>query len=255
MGIIIAGLKLIKPAYDFVLQMAPKVHTNALQGNMEKFVNDCFQTLRPLTYKYREVCDIEHRYGGRTYTTKLCIGEWLRVKSTYQTYGSTLDHSESVFNYIRNYGDELKTHVRRPIKEDFARLVDLAKELQSYNEVLVKLQLPEKEVFEYYCPNFSYDDKAIKLTSMTLNAIGVKTSDPWTLLLFQNEEEEPETRHLTDESKVSIFEDIISYMVDLFKRADAEVSVVREHNEKVMEEMARIVGPWKIANQLKNNKY
>jgi hypothetical protein len=44
-------------------------------------------------------------------------------------------------------------------------------------------------------------------------------------------------------------------MVDLFKRADAEVAGVREHNERIMEEMSVIVGPWKIANQLKNNKY
>jgi len=256
MGIIIAGLRLIKPAYDFVLSMAPRVHTKALQSGMEKFINDCFQTLRPLTYKFREVCDIEHHsYGGHTYTTKLCIGEWLRVKSSYQTYGSSLDYSESFFNDIRNYGDKLKPHVRKPIKKEFAELVDLAKKLQSYNDVLVKLEIPETEVFEHHCPSFSYDDKAITVTSMVVNAIGVKTSDPWTLLFFQRRKEEPERRSLTDESKASLFEDIIDHMVDLFKRADAEVAGVREHNEKIMEEMSVTVGPWKIANQLKNNKY
>lgn len=248
MGIIIAGLKLIKPAYDFVLQMAPKVHTKGLQSMMEKFVNDCFQTLRPLTYRFREVCEIEHEWGKE----KLCIGEWLRLKDSYQTYGSTLDRSESVFNHIRNYGDDLKPHVRKPIKEDFAKLVDLAKQLQSYNDVSVKLEIPETEVFEHYCPDYSYDDKAVTIKSTVLNGIGVKTSNPWTLLLFQNGEEEPEERSITDESKAPLFEDIIGYMVDLFKKADAKVSVVREHNEKIIGEMGRIVGPWKIANQLKN---
>lgn len=251
MGIIIAGLKLIKPAYDFVLEMAPGVYTDGLQSGMEKFVNDCFQTLRPLTYKYTEVCEVEHRWGKET----LCIGEWLRLKYRYQTYGSTLERSEQVFTYIRDYGDELKPHVRKPIKDDFAKLVDLAKNLQSYNEVVVKLEIPETEVFEHYCPKYSYDDKAITITSIVASAIGIKTSDPWTLLLFKDGEEEPEERSITDESEASLFEDIISHMVELFKRADAEVSVVREHNEKIMEEMSRIVGPWKIANELKNNKY
>lgn len=251
MGIIIAGLKLIKPAYDFVLQMAPKVHTKGLQSTMENFVNDCFQTLRPLTYKYREVCEIEHEWGKE----KLCIGEWLRLKYRFQTYGSTLDYPERVFKHLRKYGDELKPHVRKPIKADFAELVDLTKELQSYNEVSVKLEIPETEVFEHYCPSYSYDDKAVTIKSTVVNGIGVKSSDPWTLLLFHNGEEEPEKRSITDESKAPLFEDIISCMVELFKKADAKVSVVREHNEKIMEEMERIVGPWKIANELKNNKY
>jgi hypothetical protein len=170
---------------------------------MEKFVHDAFQTLRPLTYNYTEVCDVKGRYSSG----KLCIGEWLRVKYSYQTYGSSVDGSETVFNYIRNYGDELKPHVRKPIKEDFGKLVDLAKTLQSYNEVLVKLEVPEIEVFEHHCPRFSYDDKAIRVTSMTVNAIGIHTSSPWDLLLFQKGVKEPEKRCITDESKAPLFED------------------------------------------------
>jgi hypothetical protein len=40
-------------------------------------------------------------------------------------------------------------------------------------------------------------------------------------------------------------------LVELFKKADAQVSLVRNHNEKIMEQMKQIVAPIKIANSLK----
>lgn len=148
----------------------------------------------------------------------------------------------------------LKPHVREPIKKEFAELVDLTKKLQSYNEVLVKLEIPETEVFEYDCPYCPGCENEVKVTSMAVNEIGIRTSNPWDLLLFSAKEKEPQERCLTNESKACLFEDIISYTVDLFKKANVEVEVVREHNQKIMEEMSAIVEPWKIANQLKNNK-
>lgn len=251
MGIIISGIRLIQESYDFVLKMAPKVHTTALQRGMEEFVRDSFQTLRPLTYEYREVCEIQKDYGsGSTYIYKLCMGEWLRVKGSYQTYGSSLDHSGEVFNHIRKYGDELKPHVRKPIKDDFANIVDSTKKLQSYDDILVKLEIPETEVFEYDCGG--RDGENVTVEMMVTDGIGIETRDPWTLLIFKEGKDEPKSRSLTEESKISIFEDIIGYIVDLFKKADAEVKGVREHNEKIMEEMSKTVGPWKIANELKS---
>ena len=250
MGVIIAGLRMIKPAYDFCLQTAPKINTRVLQSEMEKFVTDCFRVLKPLSYDFKEVIQItETSYYGNSYST-LCIGEWLRERNVYQKYGSSIDRPEDVFNCIRKYGEYLKPHVRKPIKDVFANLVDLAKSLKPYNEVLVKIEIPETEVFEHHCPYRSDDSATVTITSMVVNAIGVKTSYPWDLLLFKSGEEKPETRDITNQSKVSIFEDIISYMVDLYKKAEAEVSVTRKHNEEIMRRMGQMVAPFKIATAL-----
>jgi hypothetical protein len=69
--------------------------------------------------------------------------------------------------------------------------------------------------------------------------------------LFKEGGKEPDSRELEDESKTPLFEDIVSYLVELFKKADAQVSLVRNHNEKIMEQMKQIVAPMKIANSLK----
>jgi len=250
LGLIIAGLRIIKPAYDFCLQTAPKINTRVLQSEMEKFVTGCFQALKPLSYDFKEVTQITEKYYGNTYTATLCIGEWLRERGVYQKYGSSIDRPEDFFNCIRRYGEYLKPHVRKPIKDVFANLVDLTKSLRPYNEILVKLEIPETEVFEHYCPYRGGDSTTVTITSMVVNAIGVRTSYPWDLLLFKSGEEEPEIRDITNQSKVSIYEDIISYMVDLYKRAEAEVSVTRKHNEEIMREMEQIVAPFKIAISL-----
>jgi len=251
MGIIASGFKLIKESYDFVLQMAPRVHTSALQDRMEAFVNQCFQALRPLTYDYREVCEIKEIWGDSTYTHKLCIGDWLRLKSSHQTYGSTIDRSVDVFCQIRGHGDELKPHIRKPVKEDFALLVDLTKQLIPYDELLVKFEIPETTVLEYNCPG--HDGEPITMTTMEITAIGIKTSHPWDLLMFQDGEKEPKNRDITYEPNASIFEDVITHMVDLFKKANTEVAVVREHNEKIIAQMDTIVAPIRIGNSLKTD--
>ncbi|MGC8936544.1 MAG: hypothetical protein ACP5KV_04175 [Candidatus Methanomethylicaceae archaeon] len=248
MGIIINGVRLIKPLYDYVLQTVPKIDTRGLQKNMEDFVKDCFMTLKPLSHEHREVCYLD------SYT--LCLGEWIRIKFGGQRYGSYLNSSDSFFKYIREYGDRLKPWVRKPIKMEFCELVDLAKALRPYDDILIKLDIPRTEVFEYYCHTSRRgdNDQRIKISSMTINAIGIRTSYPWILLLYKEGEGEPEHREISGESKISIFEDIISYIVKLFKMADQQISAVREHNEKVMEKMSSTVKPWKIANNLKENE-
>jgi hypothetical protein len=246
MGIIVSGIKLIKPAYDFCLQMAKKVDTRTLQREIEYTVRDCFYALRPLCSKYQKVCDMRDAYGNH----ELCIGEWFREKrGNWQKLGSPIEHTNSVFSIIKKYGDQVKPHVRKTIKKEFAELVDLAKQLQSYEDLTVKLDIPPTEVFEHDC--LGGDEPSIAIESAVLIAVAIETQDPNVIFLFREGGKEPDSRELNDEKKTPLFEDIISYLVDLFKKADAEVSKVRNHNEKIMEQMKQIVAPLKIADSLK----
>ena len=245
MGIIISAIRIIKPAYDFCLQMIPKVNTYSLQRSMEEFVIDCFEALKPLSHSFKEIA----------YTDSgdiLCIGEWIRVRGRYQKYGSNINKPSTFFYYIRKYGGYIKPDVRKPIRDTFSQLVDLAVKLKPYDTVLVKLQIPETEVFEYYYPYAEKGDgKVVEIRSMKINAIGIKTNSPSYLFLFKcGEEDDPIERDITHEVNASIFEDIVSYMVDLFKKAYKEVSEIREHNEKIMKQMEEVVAPFKIASNL-----
>jgi hypothetical protein len=226
--------------------MAPKVDTRTLQREIEYTVRDCFYALRPLCPKYQKVCDMKDAYGNH----ELCIGEWFREKrGSWQKLGSSIEHTNSVFSIIKKYGDQVKPHVRKTIKKEFAELVDLAKQLQSYEDLIVKLDIPPTEVFEHKC--CGGDEPSMAIEPAVLTAVAIETQHPHKIFLFKEGGKEPESRELEDESKTPLFEDIVSYLVELFKKADAQVSLVRNHNQKIMEQMKQIVAPLKIANSLK----
>jgi hypothetical protein len=243
MGIIASGIKLIKPAYDFCLQMIPKVDTKTLQKQMESLVHDCFVTLKPLSSGLKTVTRMSTSYGTR----EILIGEWIRDRSGHQKLGSLVWGTDDTFNCMREHGEQMKPLVRRTISNEFSQLVDLTKQLISYRDLTVKLDIPPTEVYEHEC----LIGTEVNLAPKTVYSIAIETQDPNDIYLFVEGEKEAKARKLTDEAKTPVFEDIISHLVDLFKKADAEVSRVRNHNEKIMEQMKQIVAPLKIANSLK----
>jgi hypothetical protein len=247
MGIIVSGIKLIKPAYDFCLQMTEKVNTCRLQKQMECLVQDCFATLKPLSSSLKTVTRASTPYGTR----EILIGEWIREKSGHQKLGSLVGSNSEVFSLIRQHGEQMKPLARRTISNEFSQLVDLAKQLISYKDLMVRMDIPPTEVFEHQCYGYEGDEPSMAIESAVLIAVAIETQDPNEIFLFKEGGKEPESRELNDEKKTPLFEDIISYLVELFKKADAQVSLVRNHNEKIMEQMKQIVAPLKIANSIK----
>jgi len=246
MGIVIAGIRLIKQHYDFVLRMAEKVDTRTLQREMENFVYESFSTFKPLRRKFKEICTVTEKTRYYTSTYNLCIGEWIRRKSRYHQYGSIVDHSESFLKIIREHGDELKPHVRKSIKEDFAKAVDLTKQLIMYRDFEVSVCIRPREVYTYlylYCRG---GKSGIEIKPVKIERLTIKTQSPTRIFYGKDT-----SIQLEDESNVSIVEDLIDDLVDLFRKADAEVCKVREHNERVMKQIEDVVAPYKIVNHLR----
>jgi hypothetical protein len=244
MGIMASGIKLIKPAYDFCLQMAPKVDTKTLQKQMESLVHDCFVTLKPLSSGLKTVTRISTSYGTR----EILIGEWIRSKAGYQKLGSPVWGTDDTFQCMREHGEQMKPLVRRTISNEFSQLVDLTKQLISYRDLIVMMDIPPTQIYEH---DISTAEATVTLTSRVAHSIAIETNNPYGILLYTEEATKPKERDLTKEEHTPIFEDIISYLVDLYKKADTEVSKIRAHNEKIMEQMKHIVAPLKIADSLK----
>jgi hypothetical protein len=241
MGLIVEGIRRIKPQMDFIVRSIPKVDVRSLQDKMEMTVYDCFRALMPLSSEYKVVCETSDG-------SKLCIGEWIRVKDSWHRYGSIADSKSMFFRLIREYGYRLKPFVRRTIKHDFASLVDLAVKLKSYVDMTVEMEIPE--IVIYRCRIFDYGDAGVALMPFKAEKIAISLRCP-TYVTFMNGEDGKDIR-IIDEEDMPMVEDVIDYVVELYKRADAQVAVVREHNEKVLEEMRRIAEPWKLANSIKN---
>jgi len=246
MGIVIAGIRLIKQHYDFVLRMAEKVDTQTLQKEMENFVYESFLTFRPLCRKFKKIYtfDVETQYG--TSKWDLCMGEWIRERASYQQYGSIVDDRESFLEIIREYGDILKPHVRKSIKEDFAKAVDLTKQLIMYRDFEVSVCIRPREVYTYRYLHYRERKSGVEIKPVKIERLTIKTQLPTKVLYGKDS-----SIKLEDESNVSMVEDLIDDLVDLFKKADAEVCEVREHNERVMKQIEDVVAPYKIVNHLR----
>lgn len=229
-----------KPGLEYILKVAKKIDTGELDNEMRDTVYKFFNALRPLSHKFKEVCDVELY----SYSYVLGVGEWFRIKDYYhQKYGSFLGSYDLLY-VVREYGDLIKPHVRRPVREAFSELVDLAKELIPYEEIVFKINVPEVEVYFPVVVNGE-----VKLEQETVYKIEMSTVHPKELMLHVKGREWPRRAWL-ELSELPTLEDIMDYVVELYRRADAELSEVIEHNNRVLKRMKKVVMPYMISGSL-----
>ena len=240
MGVIISGVRMISEPYNYILQKAKDIHVSKFNKDLERFLNSSFEALKPLSYKYKEVCNMSE--DGDTYY--LCIGTWLRTKWRSRGYGS---HVGDIIPYIRKYGDELKPHVRSPIKDDFADIVDLTKKLRNYDDIEEKMEISPRKLCMYQT---SYADDCIEVSEKTVKELSLSTTRPKTLVMA-SEDEGDWRLDITYERSPAVVEDVIDDVVRLYDMVDAKLSVVRDHNQRITSQIDQIVTPYKLLKAFK----
>lgn len=242
MGVIISGLRIISEPYNYILQKSKDVHVYSLTRELEKFVNGSFGALKPLSHEYKEACQMDkedYSDGGM-----LCIGTWLRSKySRHYKYGSTID---DIFPYIRKYGDELKEHVRGPIKDDFADAVDLTKELKDYEDIEETITISPRKLCRYWI------HESVKTNEKEVRKLWLSTSSPKRVIMKSSEDDEDPWRiDIDNDDSPAALEDVIDSVVRLYDMVDAKLAVVREHNRRIMSQIDQVVTPYKLLNAFK----
>jgi len=240
MGVIISGVRMISEPYNYILQKAKDIHVSKFNKDLERFLNNSFEALKPLSHKYKEACNMNE--DGDTYY--LCIGMWLRTKWRSRGYGS---HVGNIVPYIRKYGDELKPHVRRPIEDDFAELVDLTKKIEDYDDISEAITISPRKLCMYQT---SWADDCIEVSEKTVKELSLNTSSPKTVVM-DSEDDGAWRVDITYEKSPAVIEDVIDDVVRLYDRVDAKLSVVREHNQQIISQIDQIVTPHKLLKALK----
>jgi len=243
MGVIIGRIEELSDKVNYILKLTEEINTRRLQEGLCEFVYDCFTALKPLSRKFTIVCQIDNQW----YTEYLCMGEWLRIKSgSYHKYGSIVDSNSKFFDIIREYGDRLKPHVRRPIKEDFSLLVDLTKQLKAYNNIEVSMTIPKIKVATYSMWNNKLELKYYEVDKMSLT-----TSWPREIkLLNSNNGKDKESIRVDSEVDICKLEDVIDYVIQMYLKAKNEVTKTKNYNQKIIDKMKKIAEPWIIAKNL-----
>jgi len=80
-----------------------------------------FKVLKPLSYKFTRAFKLG--------SVDVMVGRWLRLRYDFQTYGSPMEGDSALHELFVKYGDRLIPFLRKPIREDFVKLVRLARRL------------------------------------------------------------------------------------------------------------------------------
>jgi len=240
MGIIVSGVKLIAEKLNKVYPIIAKYPLYDMQKSLEKEVHDVFSLLMPYTTKtvkmFTEDDDTE------VFLSRKCV----ITKNTF----FTMRHRD-VFSYIPRYGDIMCTYVRRTIREDFKKLVKLAKKLVPYMEFHVKKKITPTDI---EIPIF--DDNKITFRKATVNGIRIPAEklsfrankillyedgkyDGWTIL------------DVTNMSDLTAIEDIIDFVVSAYEEFEARLKEITKKNIEILEEMRKVVAPYAVSKKLR----
>jgi len=257
MGVIVQTILALKDRYDYVLRTAKDINTVSLETDLEKLVFKSFEALRPLRSEYMVVGDLKDS-TGKVYE-QIGVGEFIRQKLTYETYGSNFrpdsEWSRRRFlGLMRSHGHLVTPHVRTSIQEDFERLIQITKDLKPYDELTVSLEVnPPITVHRHTCnkygaiPVLELDDKKVE-------KLFLKTSDSEKVVYNKVKENEsgcwPDILDVSYEANIPVVEDLIDYLVNIYKMAGELVDVTKRHNEPLTTKMDMIAGVYRISKCL-----
>jgi hypothetical protein len=257
MGVIVQTILALKDRYDYVLQATKDINTVNLETDLERLVFKSFEALRPLRSEYMVVGDLKDS-TGKVYE-QIGVGEFIRLKSTHETYGSNFrpDSEWSRTRFIelmRSHGDLITRHVSTSKQEDFGRLMQITKDLKPYDELTVSLKIDPLLTVHKHTYNKYAAFRVLEIEDKKVEKLFLKTSDSEKVVYNKVKENEsgywPDLIDVTYEANIPVVEDLIDYLVKIYKMAGELVDVTRRHNEPLMAEMDMIASAYKVSKCL-----
>ena len=256
MGVIVQTILALKDRYDHVLQATEEINTASLETDLERLVFKSFEALRPLRSEYMVVGDLKNS-DGKVYE-QIGVGEFVRLKSTYETYGSNFRPDSEwswkrFLDLIREHGNLITPHVRASIQEDFGRLVQITKDLKFYDDLIISLEVDPPITVHKHTYNI-YSNPILEMDEKKVVKLFLKTSNPRQVVYNKVQDKEssywPDCIDVGSESNIPIAEDLIDYLVKIYKMASELVDVTKRHNESLMAEMDVIESVYKVSKCL-----
>ena len=237
MGRLSEALKAFFDEFREVLELVHLADGREKQDAMYDFVFKCFSELEPLSHKFKVI-----RYIPE-WDCELCVGKWIRLRYCCDVYGSVVKRRSRFFKVIRNYGEEVARHVRKPIRDVFAELVECVKQLKSY--------VPHVEEIPVSKTGCLFDLRAKEAVIKEVEVVGlrldlsdpryvgvlVKRGGPYDLFIYS-------WKHM------SLFEDLLPELKLLYKKGAEFIREVDAHNRPLFEKMKELVAPFTVMEAL-----
>jgi len=256
MGVIVQTILALKGRYDYVLQAADEINTGSLETDLERLVFESFEALRPLRSEYVVVGDLKDD-TGKVYE-QIGVGEFIRQRSGGDTYGSNFrpDSEWSRRRFVelmREHGHLVTPHVRASIQEDFGRLMQITRDLKPYDEITVSLEVdPPITVHRHTCNKYS--NHLLEMDEKRVVKLFLRTSDSEKIVYNKVKDDEsgywPGVLDVSYEANIPVVEDLIDYLVKIYKMAGELVDETKRHNEPLMAEMDTLASAYKVSKCL-----
>jgi len=241
-GALTARVSEMSEVVNKVLSLEPKVRAPKFQRDLEDKVYEHFSELKPLS---KRVVRTNLKYHDLT----IVVGEWLRLKSSTHVRGHVIASGRDLLGVICAHGDALVPLVRKPIREDFAEMVGLAKQLKSYMSESVKerMIIPVPRV-ECTIPELS--ESGLKLVKHTVDGLEY---DPYAMerIYLISRGILKQGFFVDRREALFIFEDLGDYVLKLFENLYSEIEKVRQHNEPILRKLEEVAAPYRLARELR----
>jgi len=235
MGLILQGVESIKEKYNHCLDVSDRINTYKLRRSIGYDVLDCFRAIRPLSREPKIVVRVDDE--------EFQLWEWIRHKRPWNKIGRVIVDGVEFMDIIRMFGERMKPLVRSEIASEFSSLVDLTFKLLPYNALNSRITIPPTKIRAYRT------SPRIEFVEIDVEMLGVHTDEPQNVLLF-DERGGRLIQDLTDINTPTVLEDLIDHVVRLYDSVDMQISTMKEHNDKIIEEMRKVVAPFLVANEI-----
>lgn len=248
MSVIVNAIIAMKPKIDFIAKVANDIDTSTLQSVLEAKVYNYFLAFKPLSHKLVDVCNIDS-------DKILYIKNFIKIRSYFSRYGYSVG-CRDFFELIIKFGDKIGEKVRKTIKEDFIKMVELTKKLKPYSEVFVEKNVAKNEVIyngdNIIIPKTVYDYdifNGVTIEELKVVKISLKTNNPYAIYLHLIN---GRNRSFTiSGNNITEIESLIDELVEIYKEAQTAVSSTINHNETIFAEMDKVVSPYLVSQSLK----
>jgi len=233
------------PKWNELLAIAKEIDTSKLQRRLLEKVFSTFKLFKPLRYKIVKTSLSFDR-------EQIVIGRWIRLRSSWQDYGSPVDGPYTFLALIKAQGEAIADYVRKPVRSDFREAARIVAQLKLFEDVSNTdvFSPPLKLVY------FNSYASVSGFEPFKFHASYVEVNSRWpsNVIFKKSLSDDFSSRftvNLRDIRAATILQQTIDHLLPLYRQLEAEIERTKTYNAKLFQKLEDITAPYLIKQSLR----
>ena len=233
------------PKWNELLAIASQIDTAKLQSQLLEKVFATFKLFKPLRHKMvKTPLSFSH--------DQIVIGKWIRLRSSWQEYGSPVDGPFTFFGLIKSKGEAIADYVRKPIQSDFREAAQIVAQLKFFEDIprQIRFSPPLKLIyFKFYISSDGFERGEFHASYVEVNSRW--PSDVIFKKSHSSDSFSRYTLNLHDIRAATLLQQTINHLLPLYRQLKTEVEQMRTHNDKLLKKLDDVTAPYLIKQSLR----